>query len=72
MSRDGMYRTSVGQWLKNEVTGEWHQVEKIWRGEDIGRFTDSVWFRGTHAAACMGRGWQRSLTRQENAETARR
>ena len=71
MSRDGQYRTEINDRVGDPDVG-FAYVEKVWRGEDIGRFTDGSWFRGTHASACMGRGWQRSLTQVENAETARR
>lgn len=71
MSRDGQYRTLPGDVVGDPEIG-FATVLKVWRGEDIGKWTDASWFRGTHAAACMGRGWHRSLTAIENAETARR
>ena len=59
------YRTVPGDVLHDEVTGETRVVVKVWRGEDIGPWTDAAWFRGTHAGACMGKGWTRALSAAE-------
>ena len=64
MSRDGQHRTEPGDIVGDPEIG-YRQVVQVWRGEDIGRFTDAAWFRGTHAAACMGKGWTRALSAAE-------
>ena len=42
--RERLYRTYVGQWLKDDC-GVWRQVVKIDRAEDIHRYVDGRCYR---------------------------
>jgi hypothetical protein len=51
------YRTNPGDVIQ-QVGYPDRVVVQVWRGEDIGRFTDGLWRRGSSAERCALHGGQ--------------